>query len=198
VFTSSSLVACLLGVILAGLVGDRFGRRSILIVSAVLFMVSGVGSAIPQSFGLLVATRLVCGVSVGLASVVAPMYISEFAPPKWRGRSAGRPVQRLAAGTAIGEIRVEDHHSADHYANDVAGRREVRGQREARFELRRIVPRRSGPFRTAAGWGNPVGHATDVSTIRLDCRSALANGSPSRTKIAASTRMENRETATTT
>ncbi len=85
-FASSALAGCILGAGLAGLVGDRFGRKPALIVSAVLFFVSALYSMIPRDFQTLVIARLVGGVGVGMASVLAPMFISEFAPPQWRGR----------------------------------------------------------------------------------------------------------------
>lgn len=85
-FTSSALVGCILGAAVSGIVSDRFGRRPVLIMAGVLFLVSAIYSAIPRSFLVLVLARWIGGLGVGAASVVAPMYISEFAPPRWRGR----------------------------------------------------------------------------------------------------------------
>jgi MFS transporter, SP family, arabinose:H+ symporter len=85
-FTSSALVGCVLGAAIAGMLGDRFGRKPVLIGAAALFLLSALYSTIPRTFDVLVSARLACGVGIGLASVIAPLYISEFAPPKWRGR----------------------------------------------------------------------------------------------------------------
>ena len=85
-FGSAALVGCILGAAVAGWAGDRFGRKPVLIVSGLLFLVSAFLSAIPQTFAALIAARIVGGVGIGIASVLAPMYISEFAPPKIRGR----------------------------------------------------------------------------------------------------------------
>jgi len=85
-FASSALVGCILGAAIGGFLGDRFGRKPILIVSALLFLVSAVGSAIPPTFTILVVARIIGGVGVGVASVLAPLYISEFSPPNLRGR----------------------------------------------------------------------------------------------------------------
>jgi len=85
-FTSSALAGCLVGAACAGAISDRFGRRPTLGVAAVLFFVSALYSTIPRSFEVLAWARLIGGVGVGMASVVAPMYIAEFAPPRWRGR----------------------------------------------------------------------------------------------------------------
>lgn len=85
-FTSAALLGCICGAAVAGWLGDRFGRKPNLIVAAVLFFVSAFLSAIPPGFSLLIAARMIGGLGVGMASVLGPMYISELAPPKWRGR----------------------------------------------------------------------------------------------------------------
>lgn len=85
-FTSSALVGCIIGAAIAGVLGDRLGRKPVLLTSAIFFLVSALYSTIPHTFNVLVMARIACGIGIGMASVIAPMYISEFAPPKWRGR----------------------------------------------------------------------------------------------------------------
>lgn len=85
-FTSSALVGCILGAAIAGTLGDRFGRKPVLLTSAIFFLVSAIYSTIPHTFSVLALARASCGIGIGMASVVAPMYISEFAPRAWRGR----------------------------------------------------------------------------------------------------------------
>lgn len=85
-FASSALVGCIIGAAVAGFFGDRFGRKPTLIVSAFLFFVSALGSAVPPTFQMLVGARIIGGIGVGMASVLAPLYISEFSPPSLRGR----------------------------------------------------------------------------------------------------------------
>jgi SP family arabinose:H+ symporter-like MFS transporter len=85
-FGSAALVGCILGALAAGWFGDRFGRKPVLLVAAILFFVSALYSAIPRTFQILIWARIIGGVGVGMASVLAPMYISEFAPPRTRGR----------------------------------------------------------------------------------------------------------------
>jgi len=85
-FASSALVGAILGAGISGALSDRYGRKPVLIAAAMLFFVSALGSAIPPSFIFLICARLIGGLGVGMASVLAPMYISEFAPPKIRGR----------------------------------------------------------------------------------------------------------------
>jgi MFS transporter, SP family, arabinose:H+ symporter len=85
-FTSSALVGCVLGAVTAGALSDRFGRKPVLAGAAVFFLISALYSTIPHTFNVLVLARVACGIGIGMASVIAPMYVSEFAPPKWRGR----------------------------------------------------------------------------------------------------------------
>ncbi len=85
-FTSSALIGCILGAMVAGSLGDRYGRKPILVISAILFFISALGSAVPPTFSILIPARMIGGIGVGMASVLAPMYISEFAPPHLRGR----------------------------------------------------------------------------------------------------------------
>ncbi len=83
---SSALVGCILGAAGAGFLGDFLGRRKSLLVCAVLFAVSAIGSALPQSVGVFVIYRIIGGVGVGAASMLSPMYIAEIAPARLRGR----------------------------------------------------------------------------------------------------------------
>lgn len=85
-FGSSALIGCIMGALIAGVLSDKFGRKPILIVAGSLFFISALGSSIPPTFSILIFARLVGGVGVGMASVLAPLYISEFSPPKIRGR----------------------------------------------------------------------------------------------------------------
>ena len=85
-FGSSALAGCVFGAIVAGWLGDRFGRKPILIIGAIFFFISALYSAIPPNFQILICARIIGGVGVGVTSVLAPLYISEYAPPKIRGR----------------------------------------------------------------------------------------------------------------
>ncbi len=83
---SSGLLGCIIGVFATGLLTDRLGRRKIILSAAVMFLISAIGCAFAPVFSLLIFSRLVGGIGVGMASVVSPMYIAEFAPAAQRGK----------------------------------------------------------------------------------------------------------------
>lgn len=83
---SSALIACIFGAALAGLLSDRFGRKNVLIISAVLFLISAIGTAIPRNVMEFIVYRFIGGLGVGAASMTSPMYIAEISPARIRGR----------------------------------------------------------------------------------------------------------------
>ncbi|WP_086929556.1 sugar porter family MFS transporter [Agarilytica rhodophyticola] len=80
------LLGCAAGAFCAGSLADRFGRKKLLIVSALFFIISAWGSGIAGSAGIFIFYRVLGGIGVGAASVMAPAYISEIAPSEYRGR----------------------------------------------------------------------------------------------------------------
>jgi SP family sugar:H+ symporter-like MFS transporter len=91
---ASMLMGCALGALAAGRLADRFGRRTILLVASVCFFVSAWGSGISQDSVEFIIYRVLGGLAVGAASVLAPAYISEIAPAKVRGMLSS--VQQVA------------------------------------------------------------------------------------------------------
>ena len=89
VTVASALWGTVLGAMLAGIPGDRYGRRDSLRGTAVLYLVSALGCAFAWNWGSLVWFRFVGGLGIGGSSVLGPMYIAEVAPAKWRGRLVG-------------------------------------------------------------------------------------------------------------
>ena len=85
ILTSLLLIGALIGAMFAGRIADRIGRRPTLLLTAVTFIVGVLGAAASPSYGFLLAMRVVIGLAVGSASMVAPMYIAEIAPPRLRG-----------------------------------------------------------------------------------------------------------------
>ncbi|TZF83237.1 sugar porter family MFS transporter [Pedobacter sp. BS3] len=85
-FVSSALVGCIIGVAFSGELSDRLGRKKILLIAALLFFFSALGCAFLPGFSMVVAARIIGGIGIGFASNVVPLYISEIAPAKIRGR----------------------------------------------------------------------------------------------------------------
>jgi len=83
---SSALVGCVLGCAFAGILSDGFGRKKVLILSAVMFAVSALGTAIPRSLTEFIIFRMIGGFGVGTASMLSPLYIAEISPASARGR----------------------------------------------------------------------------------------------------------------
>jgi len=83
---SSLLLGCLIGAASASLLGDRYGRKKSLILAALLFAASAVGSALSNSVGIFAVARFAGGLAIGLASALTPVYIAEIAPAKNRGK----------------------------------------------------------------------------------------------------------------
>jgi SP family sugar:H+ symporter-like MFS transporter len=83
---ASMLLGCAVGAFLAGRLADMFGRRTVLLISAILFLVSAFGSGIAVTTFEFIIYRILGGLAVGAASVMAPAYISEIAPSHIRGR----------------------------------------------------------------------------------------------------------------
>jgi len=98
---SAALVGCIFGAAMAGTLSDRFGRKRMLVVSAILFAVSAVGSAIPRNLTELVLARMVGGLGVGAASMLSPMYISEVAPAQIRGRLVSLNQLTIVSGMLV-------------------------------------------------------------------------------------------------
>jgi len=84
-----ALVGTVFGALGAGVVGQKLGGRETLRITAVLYVVSAVGSALAWSWPSLMVFRFVGGLGIGASSVLGPVYIAELAPAKWRGRLVG-------------------------------------------------------------------------------------------------------------
>jgi SP family sugar:H+ symporter-like MFS transporter len=96
---ASALIGCALGAYLAGRLGDWKGRIPAMLVGAVLFLASAIGAGLAFGVVDLIIWRLVGGLGIGIASVIAPAYIAEIAPPHLRGRLGS--LQQLAITLGI-------------------------------------------------------------------------------------------------
>jgi sugar porter (SP) family MFS transporter len=86
---ASALYGTVVGSLVGGWPADRFGRKATLLWIGVLYFLGAVGSALAPNVAVFIAARVIGGLGIGISTVVAPMYISEIAPPKQRGRLAG-------------------------------------------------------------------------------------------------------------
>src|SRR5512140_2858045 len=83
---ASAILGCIPGAMLAGFFSDRFGRKKLLFICALLYAISGVLSAVPRTFTEFLVARFLSGLGIGASSMICPVYIAEIAPEKWRGR----------------------------------------------------------------------------------------------------------------
>jgi sugar porter (SP) family MFS transporter len=83
---SCALIGCLFGSLAAGALSDKFGRKRLLILAAVIFAVTSIGNGLANDFTVFIAWRMLGGVAIGLASGLSPMYIAEVAPAQMRGK----------------------------------------------------------------------------------------------------------------
>lgn len=98
---SSALVGCLVGAFFSDYLSDTFGRKVTMIITAILFILNSIGTALPISFSMFVLFRIVGGIGVGIASMVVPMYIAEIAPPKRRGALVGNYQLAIVIGIVV-------------------------------------------------------------------------------------------------
>ncbi len=101
IVVSSVLLGSLIGAIGGGILADRLGRRRLLIVTAVVFGLGAIGAALAPGTAWLIAARLVAGAAIGIASFVAPLYISEIAPVGIRGKLVSVNQVALTSGIVI-------------------------------------------------------------------------------------------------
>jgi MFS transporter, SP family, arabinose:H+ symporter len=85
----SALYGTVIGSLLGGWPNDRFGRKKTLLFVGVLYVLSALGCGFASGVGMFVAARILGGIGIGISTVTAPLYISEIAPPAYRGRLAG-------------------------------------------------------------------------------------------------------------
>ena len=83
---ASALIGTVLGSLVAGVPSDRYGRKAVMLSVAIAYVLSSLGTALAQSWYVLIAFRFLGGVAIGAASVVTPIYIAEVSPARFRGR----------------------------------------------------------------------------------------------------------------
>jgi SP family sugar:H+ symporter-like MFS transporter len=101
---AAALLGSAVGAAVAGGLADRFGRIRVMQIAGVLFAVSAVGSALPFAVWDLALWRVVGGIAIGMASVIAPTYIAEVSPPAYRGRLASLQQLAIVLGIALSQL----------------------------------------------------------------------------------------------
>ncbi|MCX4234678.1 sugar porter family MFS transporter [Streptomyces sp. NPDC020707] len=99
-----ALIGCAIGAATAGRIADRIGRIRCMQISAVLFTVSAVGSALPFALYDLAFWRVIGGFAIGMASVIGPAYIAEVSPAAYRGRLGSFQQAAIVIGIAISQL----------------------------------------------------------------------------------------------
>src|SRR5271170_7265614 len=101
---SSALVGCFLGSLAAGYLGNRFGRRRLLLVSAILFSISSGLTGWSYSFSMFIFWRIIGGTAIGLSSNISPLYIAEISPASVRGRLVSLNQFAIVVGILLAQI----------------------------------------------------------------------------------------------
>ena len=101
---TTALIGCLFGAMTAGAAADRYGRKPLLITSAVLFTVSAIATGLFNDFTLFNTARFIGGIGIGVASALAPMYIAEVSPAHIRGRMVSLNQMTIVLGILAAQI----------------------------------------------------------------------------------------------
>ena len=101
---TTALVGCLIGAMVAGGAADKYGRKPLLMLSAVLFTVSAITTGLFNDFILFNIARFIGGVGIGVASALAPMYIAEVSPAEIRGRMVSLNQMTIVLGILAAQV----------------------------------------------------------------------------------------------
>jgi len=101
IVVSAVLLGSLIGAAGGGILADKFGRRRLLMATAIVFGLGAVGAAFSTGVAMLITARIIAGIAIGIASFVAPLYISELAPIAIRGKLVSVNQVALTSGIVI-------------------------------------------------------------------------------------------------
>ncbi|MBR2231267.1 MAG: MFS transporter, partial [Prevotella sp.] len=101
---TTALVGCLAGAMVAGAAADKYGRKPLLTVAAVLFTVSAIATGMFNDFTLFNVARFVGGIGIGVASALSPVYIAEVSPKEIRGRMVSMNQMAIVIGILAAQI----------------------------------------------------------------------------------------------
>lgn len=101
---SIALLGCMIGAMVCGKLADRLGRKRLLMYSSLVFLVSAFLTALSRHFGFFLFARAFCGIGIGLASGLSPMYIAEVSPPNIRGKLVSLNQLTIVLGILVAQI----------------------------------------------------------------------------------------------
>ena len=116
---SCALIGCILGTLISGALSDRYGRKKLLIFSALLFLISAIGTGAANTFTPFIFYRILGGIGIGLASNLSPMYIAEISPANVRGKFVS--LNQLTIVIGILAAQIANWFIADVMENDITG-----------------------------------------------------------------------------
>lgn len=100
----SAILGCLIGVFITGFLADRFGRKSLLFVSSLIFIIAAYGTGAVEDLTLFIVFRVVGGIGIGIASNLSPMYIAEVAPANIRGKLVSVNQLTIVMGIVLAQV----------------------------------------------------------------------------------------------
>jgi len=100
----SAILGCLIGVFITGFLADRFGRKSLLFISSLIFIIAAYGTGVVDDLTLFIFYRVVGGIGIGIASNLSPMYIAEVAPANIRGKLVSVNQLTIVVGILLAQI----------------------------------------------------------------------------------------------
>lgn len=101
---SCALIGCLVGAVSSGSMSDRYGRKRLLILAALIFAISSMGTGLASHFAAFVAWRMMGGYAIGLASAISPMYVAEISPAHLRGRLVSLNQLAIVVGILLAQV----------------------------------------------------------------------------------------------
>ncbi len=100
----SAILGCLLGVMASGSMSDKYGRKPLMVLAAILFTLAAVGTGLANSINMFIVWRIIGGVGIGIASNLSPMYIAEIAPSESRGKFVSINQLTIVVGILAAQI----------------------------------------------------------------------------------------------
>ncbi len=100
----SAIIGCLIGVFMTGFLADKFGRKPLLFISALIFIISAYGTGAVEDLTLFIIFRVIGGIGIGIASNLSPMYIAEVAPANIRGKLVSINQLTIVIGILLAQV----------------------------------------------------------------------------------------------